>query len=335
MRKYRWRKWRKAAAVLALAIFAALGTAGCKFGETEVVFTSSLSENDVFLINDRTCSLAEAKVFLTNYQNLYGTVYGINLWDHDFGDNSLKQYVKDLTISQLAQIMSMDFLAEQQEISLSEEEVRQVERAAREYYQSLTKEEIRYMGVDEAVISGLYRQYGLANKLYAQLTADINEEVSDDEARVMEAYRIFVSSQEKADKVTEGLSAGADFLTLAGSYNEESQAEITFGRGTLPAEVETIAFGLEPEGISDAIQTEGGWYFIKCISNYNQELTDENKQVILERRRKEAFDDVYEAFVETLSSQFNQELWDGIEIQADDKIKTKSFFETYEKFCKW
>ncbi len=326
---------RQRKAALALAICALLWLAGCRFGKTEVVFTSNLSENDVFVINDRICSLAEAKVFLTNYQNLYGTVYGINLWEHDFGDNSLKQYVKDLTISQLAQIVSMDFLAEQQEISLSEEELRQVERAAKDYYKSLSKEEIRYMGVDETVISDLYRQYGLANKLYTQLTADINEEVSDDEARVMEAYRIFVSTQEKANKVTEGLQAGADFLTLASSYNEESQAEITFGRGTLPAEVETVAFGLEPEGISEAIQTETGWYFIKCISNYNQELTDENKQVILERRRKEAFDDVYEAFVETLSSEFNQELWDSIEIEADANIKTKSFFETYEKFCKW
>ena len=57
--------------------------------------------------------------------------------------------------------------------------------------------------------------------------------------------------------------------------------------------------------------------------------------LFLERRRKEAFDDVYEAFVETLSSEFNQELWDSIEIEADANIKTKSFFETYEKFCKW
>lgn len=327
--------WRKAAAVLVLTFLMGIGLTGCQFGETEVVFASALSENDVFCINEETCSLAEAKVFLTNYQNLYGTIYGVNLWEHDFGDDSLEQYVKDLTISQLAQIMSMDFLAKQQEISLSKEELSQVEKAAREYYQSLNKEEIRYMEVDEAIIGELYRQYGLANKLYAQLTTGINDEVSDDEARIMEADQIYVTSKEKAKKIEEELKNGADFLALAGSYNETAQTEITFGRGTLPEEVEEVAFGLDPEDVSDAIKTKEGYYFIKCINNYNQELTDANKQVILERRRKEAFDDVYDAFVETLSSEFNEELWDSIQIETGGKLETKSFFEVYEKYCTW
>ena len=326
--------WKKTAALVVLCI-GLLSAAGCQLGETEVVFTDALSENDVFSINGKTCSLAKAKVFLTNYQNLYGTVYGVNLWEHDFGDNSLEQYVKDLTISQLAQIMRMDFLAEQQEISLSKEEAALAEKAAKEYFKSLSKEEIQYMDVDEAAVRELYRQYGLANKLYAQLTKEIDEEVSDDEARVMEANQIYVSSKKKAKAVKEGLKNGTDFLTLAGSYNEAGQTEITFGRGTLPAEVEEVAFGLEKDAVSNAVKTEDGYYFIQCINNYNQELTDQNKQSILERRRKEAFDDVYDAFVETLNSELNEELWDSIQVTADEKIQTKSFFETYEKYCKW
>lgn len=325
----------KKTAALFLAMLCLLGVWGCRLGETEVVFTSALSENDVFMINDEKCSLAEAKVFLTNYQNLYGTVYGVNLWEHDFGDDSLEQYVKDLTVTQLAQIVSMDFLAKEQEISLGKEEISCVNQAAEEYFDSLSKEEIQYMGVDEAVVRKLYEQYGLANKLYAHLTKEINEEVSDDEARIMEANQIYVTSKEKAKKVSEGLKNGTDFLTLAGSYNEAPQSEITFGRGTLPEKVEEIAFGLEKDAVSKAIKTKDGYYFIKCINNYNQELTDENKQVILERRRKEAFDDVYDAYVETLSSEFNEELWNSIHVEANEKLKTKSFFETYEKYCKW
>ena len=118
---------------LALTILAAGMLTGCRVGDTEVVLSSDFPRDQVFRINDESCSLAEAKVFLTNYQNIYGTVYGVNLWEHDFEENSLEQYVKDLTISQLAQIISMDFLAQEQEISLTEEELLSVAEAAKAY----------------------------------------------------------------------------------------------------------------------------------------------------------------------------------------------------------
>ena len=103
----------------------------------------------------------------------------------------------------------------------------------------------------------------------------------------------------------------------------------------MPKEVETVAFGLEPEAVSEEIKTEDGFYFIKCINNYNQELTDANKQVILTRRRKEAFEDVYNSFVETLPSKMNEELWDSVKVEISDEIETRSFFETYEEYCNW
>ena len=308
---------------------------GCQVGNTEVTFASELSDQEVFRIGDEICSLSEARVFLTNYQNLYGTAYGVNLWEHDFGDDSLEEYVKDLTISQLARIMSMDLLAKEQDISLNETELSKVDEAAKVYYASLSQDEIRYMDVDEGSIRRLYQQYGLADKLYQQLTAGVNDEVSDDEARVMEAYQIFVTDKADADAVANNLQSGVDFLTLAGSYNEAARTEITFGRGELPEAVEEAAFALMPEAVTDAIAAGDGWYFIKCINNYDQEMTDANKQVILERRRKEAFDDVYEAFVETLPSEFNEELWKNITLKADESIKTRNFFEIYEEYCKW
>lgn len=327
--------WKKAALLSVLVLTVGLCLNGCRFGKTEVVFTSGLSNDEVFRIGGETCSLAAAKVLLANYQNIYGTAYGVELWNHDFGDNSLEQYIKDLTLSQLAQIVSMNFLAEEKEISLTKEELEQIRQAAEAYYESLSKAEIRYMDVDKGDITELYRWYGLANKLYAQLTIGIKDEVSDDEARVMEAYQILVSTKEKADTVAAELEKGKDFLSLAGTYNEASRTEISFGRGDMPAEVEKIAFYLDAGAVSEAIETEDGFYFIKCINNYDQELTDANKQVILERRKQEAFDDVYDAFIETLPSELNEELWDSVKIEVSEEIQTRSFFEVYEEYCRY
>lgn len=327
--------WKKIAVVISLTLLTCLSAGGCRIGNTEIVFSSELSNNEVFSIDGEVCSLKEARVFLVNYQNLYGTAYGLDLWSHDFGDETLEQYIKDVTISQLAQIVSMQLLAKEQGIALSDEEMDAVKEAAKAYYNSLSKEEIKYIGVNEKDIRELYRQYGLANKLYHQMTVGISEEVSDDDARVMEAYQIFVTNEDSVAAISTGLESGMDFLTLAGTYNEASSTQITFGRGDLASEIEAVAFNLKTNEVSDKIRVENGYYFIKCIDNYNQELTDANKQVILERRRKEAFDDIYDKFIATLPSEFNEELWESIKLEPNSEVTTKSFFETYEEYCNW
>lgn len=224
----------------ALAMMASLS--GCRFGKTSVVLNEELGKNEVFQIEDTVCTLPEAKVYLCNYQNIYGTSYGINLWEHETDDNSLEKYVKEITISELTRVICMDELAKQQEITLTEEEEKTAETAAKAYYDSLKEEEISYMEVSESILVEMYRDYALAQKLYASLTGSVNEEVSDDEARIMEAQQIYVTTRERAEAVQEALKEEKDFLSVAADYNEASKIEITFGRGDLPAEVEEAAF---------------------------------------------------------------------------------------------
>lgn len=77
----------------------------------------------------RSVRFLEARVVLTNYQNMYDRTYGINLWEHGFKDRELETYVKDLTISRLAQIMAMDYLAQDNGIVLEEEEQAKIKEA--------------------------------------------------------------------------------------------------------------------------------------------------------------------------------------------------------------
>lgn len=80
--------------------------------------------------------------------------------------------------------------------------------------------------------------------MYTSLTTGVNEEVSDDEARVMEAQQIYVKDQSRAGEVASRLANGEDFRTVAADYNEAAQIDITFGRDEMPKEVEDIAFNL-------------------------------------------------------------------------------------------
>lgn len=324
------RKWIQAVAgVLCMAML----LEGCKIGNREIVVSGTLTDKQIFKIENTACGLKEAKVYLANYQNIYGTAYGLDLWKHDFGDRSLSDYVKDITLEELTHVVCMDLLAENQGVTLSEEETVQVEEAAKEYYASLSEEELGYLAVTEGDISEYYSHYALAQKLYQSLTNSVNEEVSDDEARVIEIMQIFVTDETKAAEVAAKLQRGDDFASVANNYNQLSSIQVTVARDELPEAVEEIAFNLDNGETSGKIQVENGFYFVKCLNKYDEELTEANKSNIVEKREKEAFDDVYSEYVSGLSSNLNQELWDNLELDTSGEIVTDSFFEIFEKYC--
>lgn len=310
---------------------------GCTIGNTEIVLNmNSVGRNHVFSINGDKCTKEEARLYLCNYQNIYGNVYGLNLWDYDYSQmeegSTLEDYVKDVTLSELANIMCMEQLAEEQEITLTEEELEKVAKATDEYYASLSKEELSYMGLDKSELKSFYEKYAIAQKLYTTLTQGVNEEVSDDEARVIRIQQIFVKSEDVALQVQQKLTNGEKFETLASSYNEASVIEKNLARGEYPDAVDDVVFRLDNNEVSGMITTEDGYYFIKCLNKFDEELTEANKENIIVKRRKEQFDDKFTELVENSQFELNEKVWESIKVDTSGSITTDSFFATYEKY---
>ena len=55
--------------------------------------------------------------------------------------------------------------------------------AAETFINSLSPADKRDLGVDKELVTSMYRDYALSNKVYEDITGDINPEISDDEAR--------------------------------------------------------------------------------------------------------------------------------------------------------
>lgn len=310
---------------------------GCTIGNTEfVIDLNNVGRNDVFSINGYECSKEEAKLYLCNYQNLYGYEYGIDLWQYDYSamdeDKTLEAYVKEVTLAELANIMCMNQLADEREVTLTESESELLTKVVDEYYDSLTKEEIAYIGLEKGELWEFYERYAIAQKLYNGLTQGINEEVSDDEARVILIQQIYVKDEAVAKTVQKKLKNGEDFASVASNYNVAGAIEIHLARGTYAQEVDDIAFRLDNEELSGMITTEDGYYFIKCLDKYVEDMTEANKENIIVKRRKEQFDDVFQEFVENSEYEINEKLWDAVEVDTSGNITTKSFFATYDKY---
>ena len=108
--------------LLTVCLMAIMLFTGCQIGEKSIVVIRPLNSRYVFKIGEVSCELEEARLYLANYQNLYGTAYTLDLWQHDFGDESLEEYIKNITMNELVTVVCMAQLADAREIILSEEE---------------------------------------------------------------------------------------------------------------------------------------------------------------------------------------------------------------------
>jgi len=342
--------WVKRALAISLAACLSASLSACSGLEnTEIVLTTGLSGDQLFKVGSSLCTLPEAMIYVDSYAEQYESVYGVEMWDHDFGGVTLEEYVKGNIISQLATIKAMTLLAEEYEVVLDKVDKEQVEKAAAEYYESLGEEEIQWMGLSVKDVEQLYEDHLLATRVYEEITRDVNMEVSDDEARIITVQQIFFStrnadgsplsveelqaSYEKAQSVLAQLAEGKEFLTMATIYSQDEQISYSFGRGEKDAVYEEAAFGLEKDQVSGIIETEEGYYILKCTENFDRAATEQNKATMIEKRRDTVFQQVYEELIANTPSEFHTKLWEGVRMENPSQVHTGvTFFSVYNDY---
>ncbi len=320
------------AAILVAAT--AITFSGCTVGDKVVYFDASCGRNTVFKIGDMKCSKKEALVYLMNAKNIYGTVDGVNLWTDDFDTDTITSSLKDSVMEHLTKVYILNLYADENDISLTDNESEACEDAAAEYYSSLNSAEKSYTGVHKKDIVTMYKRYALAEKVYSELMGSVDEEVSEDEARVMEAYVLFVSDESTAEEIQDMIDYGYTFERLAATYTELDTYQVTFARNEYPQEVDDVVFNLDTDEVSGAIAADGGYYFFQCLNKYDEELSEANKEVIIENRRQQVLNDIVSDLEEKYFSDMNTELWSKITIENDDAddLTSSTFFSTLSSY---
>ena len=342
--------------IYAITILACLVLSGCANpfeggkDSISVVLTTGFSKDEVFRIEDISCSLAEVEVYLVNMQNSYQSTLGDGIWETD---SSLSENLKSSCLARLAQIKTMVLLAQHNGIMLDESEQKAALNAANEYYESLSEADIKAMdNVTKDTIQNLYEEQALAGKLDKYTIRDINPEVSDDEARTLTVQQILLKTYTvddsgnrtamsdsdkktvyaKMEEIVKALDEGASFESMVETYNEADEGTVSFGKGEVDESLETAAFNLSTDQISDIIETEDGYMLIKCVTTFDKEETELNKIRIAEERRSEAFATEYDEFAKGLTKEINSSLWDSITLCDDPEVTTKNFFDIYNKY---
>lgn len=347
---------RYAAGMAVVLLAVVFMTAGCssvlnEFGNTKIVLTTGFDKDEVFRIDKISCRLPEVLVYMTNTKNQYEQALGSQIWQTSYGGETLEENLKETVLARIARIKAMNLLAERYGISLSDEESDNALKAAGQYYASLNDKERQLLAVDEKLLCTMYKEYALAGKVYEYLIADINPEISDDEARTITVQHILIktyslneakervaysdqakkAAYEKACEALKRAQDGEDFVGLITEYSEDSNSSYSFRKGTMDTAFEDAAFNLGTDEISDIVETEHGYHIIKCISTFDRDETDRNKVEIVEQRRKEVFNEEYSGFVEGLARSLNEELWETVGLIYDADVTTSSFLDVYQE----
>lgn len=347
------KKWQTAKRLLAIGMACTLFfLCGCGDGNagTKIVLTTGFYKDEVFRIENMSCTVPEIMVYLTNTQNQYEEVYGEEIWQASLDGVTLEENVKETVLAKMAQIKTLNLLAETKGVELSEDELAKVKLAAAAYYASLNETEITLMGVTEDTINQLYAEYALAEKLYEHIIKDINPEISDDEARIITVQHILIKTYTmdgsgkrveytktakeaalaRANEALELALAGTQtFESLIAQYSEDLVGTYSFGKGEMTEAFEEASFNLSMNEISGIVEDEYGYHIIKCLNTFNRDETDQNKLKIVEERKKEVFGEEYDVFVDSLTRKLNEERWEEVSFIHAEEVNTSDFFDVY------
>lgn len=316
--------------VVMAAVFAAAGLSGCTFDGKQVIFTTGTMPGTVFRIGKLSCSRKTARVYLANYYNIYGKTGDICLWEEKLNVSRLEENIRKAAIDRLSVVYALNLYADENRIKLNDQEMNLVEKSASAYYASLSDKDRKALDVSESDINKMYEKEALASKVYKKIVSRADDEVSDEEARVMDAVLITFESGDETNvkKAEKELKDGTDISIVAKEYSTDKKTSVNICRSTYPAEICAAAFALDEKEYSSPVTTSDGTYIIYCVSKYDEEKSNENRENIINSRKKKVMDSIIEEQNKKDYSYIDENAWKDISDKLGHSTDTDSFFST-------
>ena len=306
---------------------------GCS-KNTQIVLTAGFEDGEIFRMGDISCYSGEVLCYLANIKNQYSSVFGNQIWSTSQNGIYLEDNVKETVLGRLVKIKMMKLMASEYGIELSENERELAQKAAEEYYSSLSKGEIECMDdITLQMVSGMYEDYVLAEKVYNYVISDVNTEISDDEARTVIVKQIQFSNVTAANEIYNRIVSGENFEDIYREFSSEADEELYYRKGELPEEMESEIFSLGKGECSNVIESEDSYYIVYCVSPNDVSKTDVTKLEIVKERQMQAFEEVYEEFSADKECYLNEKLWAETDYDLNNEDGgTSDFFDIYDKY---
>lgn len=278
-------------------------------------------------------SLAQSMIIVATERNRYEAAFTGEIWDVTLENGStFDTYLLTQVKTFLQNMKTMTLLAKDQEISLTSAEKTQIRSLAETYYEGLTEDDISYMGIRLDDVITMYQEYYLTNKVVHELTRELDLEVSDSEAKVITIQQMELTDPDTAATVLEkAMAEGADFDAIAREYTGGNARQRQLARDDEESSFEQAAFALAAGEISPVVISDGKYYILRCVSDYDEAATAERKTWLYKERKNQVFKQIYNQFQASRPLDFSDEVWDDIALNPQKLSTTTNFFDLYQE----
>lgn len=331
------KQWKKRVAAVGIAgIMAVTGLTGCgSMNNDDVVATVGKSEIKLGVANFY-ARMQQAQ-YETYYAGLMGTT-GDEMWSKETDGKTYEQTVKSDVIKSLENLYILKQHMSDYDISLTDDEKKAIEKAADEFDENNALEDKEAVSGYTKYVKELLELETIQPKMKAAMTADVDTNVSDEEAaqKAMKyVYFTYTKSdadststmsddekaevKKKAESFAENLknSDTKDIDIAANEAGLEVQTATFDSESTSPnADVVKAADALEAEGdVTDAIETDSGIYVAKLTSMLDRTATDTKKQSIVAERKQDAYDSQIKKWRKATDISVKKNVWKKVDFQ--------------------
>ena len=330
-------QWKKRVTALGLAgMLAVTGLTGCgSMNNDDVVATVGESEIKLGVANFY-ARMQQAQ-YETYYAGMMGTT-GEELWAKETDGKTYEQSVKSNMIKSLENMYILEQHASEYDVALSEDEKKAIDKAAEEFDENNALEDKEAVSGYNKYVKKVLELLTIQSKMEDVMTADVDTEVSDDEAAQKSMKYVFYSytkdendststmseiekteAKQKATDFAEKLknSDTKDIDAVANEAGMEVQTATFDSESTSPnADLVKAADALTAEGdVTDAIETDSGIYVAKVTSFLNRTATDAKKQSIVEERKQDQYDAFLKKWRKKTNIDLNKRVWKKVDFQ--------------------
>ncbi len=325
---------KKITALTVAAVMAAATLAGCSSKEInfdEVVATVADTDISLGLVN-----------FYTRYQqsaleSVYMDYYGEAMWTIEVEEGvSYEENVRENALESIKHLYILEDHMGEYDLTITDEELAEIDKVAEEFVAANSEEVLKAISGEKEIVAEVMRLSLISNKMQVAMVADVNTDVSDEEAAQKKLQYISFSknktdedgtSSKMTDEEVEELKKEAeDFLAKAkengdiDAYAKEidkATSTITFDEEStvLAEDLMEVANELDEKEFSTVLETDSAFYVMQLVSLFDEEATATEKENIIEERKNERYNLIYDSWEKETEYEAKTELLEQISLK--------------------
>lgn len=298
--------------------------------------TAAWVETTLLSIDGKEIDYREALLLLLAAKEEAEILYGKGIWDYTLDEEGTTYAMlrKEQVLEELINTHVACLHAAELGVDVYEEENRDIAEYTSEFIENVGRENLLKYNLTEALIRQIYKNNTLALKVYESITLSVDTDIADEQARQMKIQYIFKDKYTEGDNGERVLLSEEELTALRtkvqelrdtgmGKDNFASYAELntdakdgvtkSIGAGDFPADIEGLVMSLRDGEFSPVLETEEGFYVVKCVLAFDEDATAARKEEMIVERQDAMFATTFNRWKEQAEIIVDEEKWASLQ----------------------